>query len=95
MTSRKTRDVSTNLCKKGFRKKENDHTKFHPYIDGKRTGIYTKISHGETEIHEPLIRSMARELRLNKEQFLGLVDCSIDGDQYISILKENGDLPHT
>ena len=62
-------------------KRENDYTEFHLYIDGKRTGIHTKIGHGETEIHEPLIRSMARELRLNKQQFIGLVDCSIDGDQ--------------
>ena len=94
MTSRKTRDVSTSLCRKGFQKKETDHTKFHLYIDGKRTGIYTKISHGEVEVHEPLIKSMARELRLSKEQFLALVDCHIDGDQYISILNENGSLSH-
>ena len=52
-------------------KKESDHTEFHLYIDRKRTGIHTKIGHGETEIHEYLIRSMVRELGLNKEQFLG------------------------
>lgn len=95
MTNRKVKQVSTNLCKKGFTKKETDHTKFHLYVDGKRTGIYTKISHGEVEIHEPLIKAMSNELRLSKQQFLALVDCKIDGDRYLSILRENGDLPTT
>ena len=91
MTLRKVREVSSNMCKKGFQKKETDHTKFHLYVDGKRTGIYTKISHGEVEIHEPLIKHMARQLRLSKSQFLAFVDCSIDGDMYLSILVLNTD----
>lgn len=93
MTSRKVHDVSANMCKKGFRKTETDHTKFHLYVDGKKTAIYTKISHGEVEIHETLIKAMARQLRLSKIQFLALVDCKIDGDDYLSILREKGDLP--
>ena len=92
MISRKVRDISFSMCK-GFCKKETDHTKFHLYVDGKRTEIYTKISHGEVEIHDPLIASMAREIRLSKSQFLALVDCSLGEDGYLSILRENGDLP--
>jgi predicted RNA binding protein YcfA (HicA-like mRNA interferase family) len=77
---RPAREVMASLEKKGFTKKENDHTFFHLWVDGKKTTVYTKVSHGEKEIHDNLLGAMARQLRLSKKQFLELVDCPLTFD---------------
>ena len=41
------REVMAALAKKGFKKTENDHAFFHLWVGGKKTPIYTKVSHGE------------------------------------------------
>ena len=48
----------------------------------------TKISHGEMEIGDPLIAKMARQLHISKADFVDLVSCKIDGEQYLSMVDE-------
>jgi hypothetical protein len=47
---RPARDIASALQQKGFRKKENDHTFFHLWVDDKKTAVFTKLSHGEREV---------------------------------------------
>src|SRR5205823_4623038 len=54
------------------------------WVDGKKTRIYTKVSHGEKEIPDNLLGAMARQLNLNKKQFLELVDCPLTREIYVS-----------
>lgn len=90
MTTLKTRDIATSLSKKGFKTKEGDHTYLILYVQGKKTSIFTKISHGKREIDDSLIMRMAGQIKLDKIQFMKLVECVIDHDKYVRILEENG-----
>src|SRR4051794_18209364 len=90
---RPARDVMAGLERKGFAKKENDHTFFHLWVDDKKTRVYTKVSHGEKEIPDNLLGAMARQLNLNKKQFLELVDCPLTREAYVASLRTAGIVP--
>lgn len=91
MSTLKANKISGNLEKKGFKKEtKHDHYKFYFYIDGKKTSINTKISLGENEIGEPLIKKMSDQMKLNKLQFIDFVSCTISKEEYTCILKEKG-----
>ncbi len=84
------RDVIAGLERKGFQRKENDHTFLHLWVDGKKTPVYTKVSHGEREIGDKLLAMMARQTRLVRRDFLNLVDCPLKFDEYVAILRKDG-----
>lgn len=88
----KVSKLSSNLKKKGFKEEQKDHKVYLFYYDDKPTDIWTKISHGEGEIGQPLIIKMAKQLRLNKEEFIRFANCTISEDEYISILHERNQL---
>lgn len=81
------KDVGAGLEKKGFIAREGDHTFYHLHVGGKKTAIYTKISHGEREIGDRLIAMMARQVGLNKRDFLDLVDCPLTIEAYLALLR--------
>ncbi len=82
--------VMAALEKKGFQKRENDHTFFHLYVGGKKTIVFTKVSHGEKEIPDKLLGVMARQLKIKKKQFLDLIDCPLTEEKYLEILRQAG-----
>ena len=84
----KVKVVSTNLKKKGFRTEQGDHERFIFYYEGKKTAIRTKISHGEKEIGIHLVKKMANQLHLEKEEFVKFALCDISEKEYIAILHE-------
>ena len=54
--------------------------------DGK-TVLQTKRSHGNKDLPAHLIR---QQLKLNENQFSGLIDCSVSRDDYVEILITKG-----
>ncbi|EQB72937.1 MAG: hypothetical protein AMDU4_FER2C00117G0005 [Ferroplasma sp. Type II] len=87
LTTIKTKKVEKGLNAKGFKLDvKHDHKIFRFYIGEEKTRVYTKISHGEVEIGDRLIGLMARELGINKEQFIKLIDCGLSYSEYIKIL---------
>jgi hypothetical protein len=87
------REVAAALQAKGFRKTENDHSFFTLWVDGKKTVIHTKISHGEKELGNRLLSLMARQLGVTRSQFLLFVNCDLTQDGYVRHLREAGRLP--
>jgi predicted RNA binding protein YcfA (HicA-like mRNA interferase family) len=87
---RKAQTVIENLQRKGFRKRQGGDKYFHLYVDGKKTAVFTFISHGEREIHDGLLAQMAKQTRLVKKEFLDLVDCPMTDARYLEILRERG-----
>jgi hypothetical protein len=90
-------DVTRNLPPKGFAKDPSGH---HPYLyfyrDGKRTRFYTYVSHGKSgeDVGDDIVRSMKRQLGLStSKQVRELVECTMDGTQYLSALVASGALP--
>ncbi len=90
---RSARNVAANLERKGFIADDGNHTFYRLFVNGKNTGIRTKISHGEKEIHDGLLSQMAKQTRLAKKEFLELVDCPLTEAQYLGLLRERGHLP--
>jgi hypothetical protein len=89
MAPRKTRDIAASLTRKGFQRSERDHAFFtyHRASDQKKTSVFTKTSHGATEIDNFLIGKMATQCQLSRSEFLDLVDCTIDQIAYEAILR--------
>ena len=86
------RDVRGALAKKGFEDRQGDDVFYHLHVDGKKTKIWTKISHGAKEIHDRLLGAMARQLRLTGGQFRELVECPMSESDYIALLRDQGDI---
>lgn len=84
----KTREIKANLCKKGFDPDDNNHKKLNYRPFGKKTKIRTVYSHGKSEIGEPLISLMAKEVGLTKQQFVELVSCTLSGEDYYELVKD-------
>ena len=87
---RDAKDIGAGLEKKGFIRRSNDHIFYHLIVNGKKTVINTKISHGEKEIGDRLLGMMARQLHLNRRDFLDLVDCPLTQDDYLKMLRQAG-----
>lgn len=88
MTSLKSNNIIKGLIKKGFQKRQSDHVHLVFYYNDKRTEIWTKVSHGgNKEIGDNLIKKMCKQLKLNKQEFKNLVDCTISKEDYVQKLK--------
>jgi hypothetical protein len=91
MTTRPVRIIRANLTKKGFAESvDGDHIYLWLTIDGKDTGIKTKISHSATECGDSLLSMMARQVKLARKEFEQLVDCTLGKEGYLKILRNNG-----
>ena len=86
MPNLKAHKVITNLCKKGFKTKENDHTYLVLYVEGKKTAIYTKISHGEIEISKSLVSKMAKQIGLSTLDFIDFATCKMSEEEYLEVI---------
>lgn len=91
MTVLKPRVVISALTSKGFRESEGDHRYLTLYVNGVKQSIWTKVSRGSRKsIGEGLIHQMARQTKLDKPQFLKLVQCPMKSDEYLEILRGKG-----
>jgi len=92
VASRRGSAIEAALTKKGFRLDESrDHRYLVLYIEGRDTGIRTKVSHGSRDYGDDLLSKVQKELRLpTKRDLLGLIDCPLSGDAYVGLLRERG-----
>jgi hypothetical protein len=83
----KVGDIREALKAKGFHEdRSRDHYYYFLHYKGKKSSVFTKVSHGEREIRAPLLSVMARQLKITKEQFSGLVICTLSGEDYVTLL---------
>ena len=83
-------EIARSLKRKGFQEGNGDHIFLYLMIDGKRTGIRTKVSHGRKEYTGFLWNCLKDQLKLNNDQLDHLIRCSLTHDEYVGILKESG-----
>jgi len=87
----KTKNIQKALIKKGFQERSSDHFKYLLYDSkGRRIPIGTIISHGSKEYSDNLLHKMARQLRLEKSDFLDLIECPLSKERYYEILRSKG-----
>lgn len=86
----KTDKIESSLVKKGFSAENGDHKYYILYCNGKKTQIFTKVSHGKPEIGEPLLGKMAKQVRLSKKDFADLIECPLSKERYMQMMKDQG-----
>lgn len=78
-----------NLKKKGFidsPDKSDDHKYLELHHEGKFV-LYTKISHGNSDIDDFLIKQMSDQCKLSKKEFMDLANCPLSKGKYLKILE--------
>lgn len=94
MVTRKARKIDKGLLKKGFKKREGaKHSVYiFYYSDGTQSEMNTVMSQKTMgrNIDQTLLSSMAKQVGLNLEQFLNLVDCPLSISDYEALLKHHG-----
>ena len=90
MTVLKVKDVIRGLKKKGFCQSQSDHTFLIFCVNGLKTPIRTKVSHGSNEIDDYLINRMSIQVKLEKTQFIDLVNCPFSMENYLKELDTKG-----
>jgi hypothetical protein len=90
MTVLKTKRIVSSLQSKGFAADERSHTHLILFVGGKKTNIWTKVSHGAREVDDHLIACMARQVKLKKPLFLDLVNCPMTTEGYLQELARQG-----
>ena len=87
---RKTKAIRAALMKKGFIADDTHHEMFWMVVDGKKTSIRTRISHGAKEYGDELLALVARQVGLSKQELNRLIDCPMDGRKIRALLVERG-----
>ena len=87
---RKTKAIRAALMKKGFIADDTHHEMFWLVVDGKKTTIRTRISHGAKEYGDELLALVARQVGLSKQELYRLIDCPMDGQKLRVLLVERG-----
>ena len=86
----KSEKIKASLKKKGFEQNNGDHQYYTLYHDGKKTQIFTKISHGKNEVGEPLLGMMSKQTRLSKKDFADLINCPLSKEKYLEMMRTQG-----
>ncbi len=95
MPTHKTRKIVSSLTKKGFypKKGRSKHIKYTLFVEGKKTSIFTWISHGLDEYEDKLLNAMRKELHLETSQELeALIECPMSGEALVSLLVKRGEI---
>jgi len=91
MPSVRTNDLERALQRKGFEGKvRGGHVYYFLIADGKHTGLHAHRSLRDLELHSGRLGQMARELRLSRDEFMEVVDCTRDHDGLIALLRSKG-----
>ena len=77
------------LLKKGFKQAEGKHHFYLFYYEGKVVAK-TMLSHNDQDIGDNLISKMYKQCKISKSQFFDLINCPLDKQGYIDILKKQG-----
>ena len=94
MASRRSTAIQGALLRKGFRVGEKHHHLLVLYVDGQKTAIRTRLSHSRMDYGSALLARMKDQLQLpNVGELLRLIDCPMEHQQYVTLLRDRGKLP--
>jgi hypothetical protein len=77
--------IEQGLRRKGFKQREGDHHYFIYWnLKGEKTAVFTETSHTPKmrDIPDNLLGLMAKQCRLNKADFINLVDCPLSREEF-------------
>jgi len=78
------------LEQKGFRRKRTNHDYYHLYVDEKKQNVFTKLSRSpKYKVYsDELTSHVAHQLGLTKKELFAFVDCTIEHNDHVLLLKE-------
>ena len=85
---RDSRKVRQNLLKKGFIEKQGTKHILYVFIHEEKRICETRMSRNDQDIDDYLIDQMKKQLFLDKQDFINLIDCPLSEEDYIKILKD-------
>ncbi len=85
----KKRDIKSALKRKGFVKGEGKPHEFYVLmVNGKQSGIQTKLSRGSGEYSRKLLSYMRKQLGFNSmSELKDFIECPLSKDEYVKILE--------
>jgi hypothetical protein len=90
MSTIKTKDIHKALTGKGFRVVESHHEMLWFFVQGKKTSIRTRLSHGSEEYDDSLLGLMAKQLKLRRADLDRLIECPLTENEYVNKLIHDG-----
>lgn len=91
MSNIKVKTIEAALGKKGFQmERQKKHRLWVFYLNGKKTSIRTFFSHGITDYSDSLLGSMAKQVRLSRENLNSLIECPLSHEEYLSLMIQEG-----
>jgi len=78
------------LLSKGFETYQGHHAMYRLVVEGKTTSIRTRISHGQRRADDWLLRQIAKQLHLSKQELMRFIDCAMGAGEYRSLMTERG-----
>ena len=89
----KAKKVAASLKNKGLVElRDHGDKQYRLWLDGKKTGVSTMISHGDLDLGTVYLSSMARQLELSLPELLDLIRCPLTAEGFIELLKGRGRL---
>jgi hypothetical protein len=93
MRSRKVKDIEKVLLAKGFKllKNKSDHYYYHLFYDGKKTNIFTFLSHGakSDDYSSELMNRIKKQLHfIDSKLAENFLDCPMSEKDYLKMLLE-------
>ena len=92
MKPRKTKIIARKLEQEDFRRKNSHHKFYCLFHENKKTTVWTKLSHSIEEYGDSLLSLMAKELSLSNKELNEFLDCNINHDDLVQMLKEKIDI---
>ena len=91
MKTRNSKEIASILQKKGFQlsNKKDHHNFYYLNIDGKKSSIYTYLSHANKDYSGPLLSQIKKQLNFDSKKDLeNFLDCSFSREDYIQMLND-------
>jgi len=93
MKTRSSGDIISTLKKKGFvlNPDKGSHKFFYLEVDGKKTGIFTFVSHGSKDYDKHLLSQIKKQLKFTENTKMdAFFECHMSGADYIDMLRKAG-----
>jgi hypothetical protein len=87
---RRARDIERALAGKGFEKDPTHHLMFWLHVDGKKTSVRTRLSHGLSEYGDSLLAQVAKQMKITRAQLDAFIDCDLSAAEYVGVLRAGG-----
>lgn len=86
----KPKDLVKMMTKKGFGHNTGTHNVLRFYYQGKKTSISTHYSSHHAIISETNFGLMAEQIKLTRNEYEKLIECTLNQEQYTQLLIERG-----